>query len=85
MQVSDVGDASVRTVSSRVELAASAIATVRVRTMTGRVELKLAGNAPALMELRSATGHIENNVPKGEGGATINIATGTGSILVEHQ
>jgi DUF4097 and DUF4098 domain-containing protein YvlB len=75
--------ATVRTVSSRIELGAGGSARVAAHTISGRVEIKLRGDAPARMELRSTTGRVERRVAEGEGGAHVEASSASGAIVVE--
>ena len=77
-----VDQATVRTVTGRIEVSASQAASVHAQTVSGRVEIALAGHAPARMYLKSWTGRIERSVPEGDGGALVEVSTTTGSISV---
>jgi DUF4097 and DUF4098 domain-containing protein YvlB len=83
--VGEADRAKVRTVTGRIELGASQAADVHAHTVSGRVEVRLAGQAPARMQLKSWTGRIERRVPDGDGGANVEVNTTSGSIVVEHR
>ncbi|MBI5089410.1 MAG: DUF4097 family beta strand repeat protein [Actinobacteria bacterium] len=76
--------ASVRTVSSRIEIGASAAARVSAHSISGRVEVRLLGTSPARLDLRSVSGGIERRVPEGEGGAHVEASSTSGAVVVEH-
>lgn len=77
--------AHVRTVSGRIDIGATAAAEVQAHTISGKVEVHVAGQSPARMRLSSRSGRIQRNVPDGDGGANIDVTTTSGSIAVERR
>jgi DUF4097 and DUF4098 domain-containing protein YvlB len=75
--------ASVRTVSGRIEIGATAAATIEAHTISGKVAVRVAGQLPARMQLSSQSGSIKRDVPDGDGGARIEVTTTSGSIAIE--
>jgi DUF4097 and DUF4098 domain-containing protein YvlB len=83
--VSETGRAVVRTVSGRIEIGATAAATVQAHTISGRVHVNIAGQSPARMQLATTSGRIEREVPDGDGGAHIEVTTTSGSIAIRRR
>jgi DUF4097 and DUF4098 domain-containing protein YvlB len=85
ISVGEVDRATLRTVSGRIEVGASAAATVNAHTISGKVEVRVAGQAPARMQLSSQSGRIERHLPDGDGGAHIEVTTTSGAIAIERR
>lgn len=83
--VGEAERAVVRTVSGQIDIGATAAATVQAHTISGRVEVRVAGQSPARMQLASTSGRIERRVPDGDGGAHIEVTTTSGSIAIERR
>jgi DUF4097 and DUF4098 domain-containing protein YvlB len=77
--------AVVRTVSGRIELGATAHSSVEAHSMSGKIEVRVAGTAPARMRLTSTSGRIENELPEGDSGSHIEVTTTSGSIAIERR
>jgi DUF4097 and DUF4098 domain-containing protein YvlB len=76
-----VGAAEVKTVSGRVLLGTTGPGSVSVRTVSGKVEIRVPPDVRPQTRLKSISGHIKNECPRGEDGE-IAVASVSGAIRV---
>lgn len=79
--VGQVGDATVRVATGRVELGLTRAGTVDVRTQTGRVALTVPGGVHPSLQLSTRSGRVECEVEGGTDGS-VSVETGSGRITV---
>lgn len=83
VKVGRADHAKVRTVTGRIQIEVSPTATTHVTSVSGRIEVRVAGSSPMRSSLTTVTGHIERKVPEGDGGAQIEASSVSGAISVE--
>jgi DUF4097 and DUF4098 domain-containing protein YvlB len=76
-----VGRADVKTVSGKVELGTTGASDVRVKTVSGTVEIRVPPNAQPSTRLKSISGKIKNDCLAG-GDGEISVASVSGTIRV---
>jgi len=81
VEVGDVEDASVRTVSGRVEMATRQTGRVEVRSVSGKIELAVPRDRRPATLLKSLSGRIRCDCETGDDGE-ISVATTSGTINV---
>jgi DUF4097 and DUF4098 domain-containing protein YvlB len=81
VEVGEVEDATVRTVSGRVEMTTRETGTVDVRSVSGRIEIAVPRSRRPALRLKSLSGRVRRECDQGVDGE-ISVATTSGTITV---